>query len=111
MIISAGMYLDRSRTVEYIYSMLPRPKEEYGKTAQLGVTFLGGYIAGVLCAVVSHPADTLVSKMNKDTTGKTAMQTLSELGPRGVWLGLVPRIIMIGTLTAAQWFIYDAFKV
>lgn len=31
--------------------------------------------------------------------------------PAGVWKGLVPRIIMIGTLTAAQWFIYDAVKV
>lgn len=29
----------------------------------------------------------------------------------GVWKGLTPRIIMIGTLTALQWFIYDAVKV
>lgn len=29
----------------------------------------------------------------------------------GLWGGLVPRIVMIGTLTAAQWFIYDAVKV
>lgn len=29
----------------------------------------------------------------------------------GMWGGLVPRIVMIGTLTAAQWFIYDAVKV
>ncbi len=29
----------------------------------------------------------------------------------GMWAGLGPRIIMIGTLTALQWFIYDGFKV
>uniref|UniRef100_A0A6Q2XZU8 Solute carrier family 25 member 3 n=1 Tax=Esox lucius TaxID=8010 RepID=A0A6Q2XZU8_ESOLU len=29
----------------------------------------------------------------------------------GVWKGLVARIIMIGTLTALQWFIYDSVKV
>ena len=29
----------------------------------------------------------------------------------GLWKGLFARIIMIGTLTAAQWFIYDAVKV
>ena len=29
----------------------------------------------------------------------------------GLWGGLGPRIVMIGTLTAAQWFIYDAVKV
>jgi len=29
----------------------------------------------------------------------------------GMWKGLFPRIIMIGTLTALQWFIYDSVKV
>ena len=29
----------------------------------------------------------------------------------GLWGGLGPRIIMIGTLTALQWFIYDSVKV
>ena len=29
----------------------------------------------------------------------------------GLWKGLGPRIIMIGTLTALQWFIYDTVKV
>ena len=28
-----------------------------------------------------------------------------------MWKGLVPRIVMIGTLTALQWFIYDSVKV
>jgi solute carrier family 25 phosphate transporter 3 len=31
--------------------------------------------------------------------------------PPGMWKGLFPRIIMIGTLTALQWFIYDSVKV
>lgn len=42
------------------------------------------------------------------------MQSLIEfnfLYSAGLWKGLAPRIIMIGTLTAAQWFIYDAVKV
>ena len=30
---------------------------------------------------------------------------------QGMWGGLGPRIIMIGTLTALQWFIYDGVKV
>ena len=30
---------------------------------------------------------------------------------QGMWKGLFPRIIMIGTLTALQWFIYDSVKV
>lgn len=49
-----------------------KPKEEYSKRAQLFVTFMSGYTAGVLCAIVSHPADTLVSKLNQlETKGST----------------------------------------
>jgi len=74
------------------------------------VTFVAGYIAGVFCAVVSHPADSVVSVLNKEK-GSTAGQVLKRLGPAGVWKGLGARIIMIGTLTALQWFIYDSVKV
>merc|ERR1719446_1336032 len=41
------------------------PKESYGKSTQLGITFASGYTAGVICAIVSHPADTIVSKIGK----------------------------------------------
>jgi solute carrier family 25 phosphate transporter 3 len=47
-----------------------KPKSEYGKGTQLGITFASGYTAGVFCAIVSHPADTMVSIMNK--TGQSA---------------------------------------
>ena len=33
------------------------------------------------------------------------------LGFKGLWGGLGTRIIMIGTLTGLQWFIYDGVKV
>ncbi|KAJ0174928.1 hypothetical protein K1T71_009069 [Dendrolimus kikuchii] len=99
------------KTVEYLYAnLVPKPREQCTKIEQLIVTFTAGYIAGVLCAIVSHPADTIVSKLNKDP-GASIGGILSEVGPVGIWRGLVARIIMIGTLTGLQWFIYDAFKV
>lgn len=99
------------RTVELIYKhVVPKPRAECNKGEQLTVTFVAGYIAGVFCAIVSHPADTVVSKLNQDK-GSTAGQVLKKLGFGGIWKGLVPRIIMIGTLTGLQWFIYDAVKV
>jgi solute carrier family 25 phosphate transporter 3 len=97
--------------VEMIYkTALSKPKEEYNKVQQLAVSFIGGYIAGVFCAVVSHPADVVVSKLNK-VQDATIGQIVSELGFKSMWSGLLPRIFMIGTLTALQWFIYDSFKV
>jgi hypothetical protein len=48
--------------------------------------------------------------MNK-AKGSTFTSSAKALGFRGLWGGLVPRTIMIGTLTALQWFIYDFVKV
>lgn len=102
------------RTVEAIYKYaLSKPKHEYNKLEQLGVTFVAGYWAGIFCAIVSHPADTVVSKLNNVQKGETASigGILKDLGFSGIWRGLGARIVMIGTLTALQWFIYDTFKV
>ncbi|XP_050314555.1 phosphate carrier protein, mitochondrial-like isoform X1 [Anthonomus grandis grandis] len=99
------------RTVELLYKhVVPKPRAECSKGEQLVVTFAAGYIAGVFCAIVSHPADTVVSKLNQEK-GSTALEAAKKLGMAGLWKGLTPRIVMIGTLTALQWFIYDAFKV
>jgi len=99
------------RTVEILYkSVVPKPRSECTKGEQLIVTFCAGYIAGVFCAVVSHPADTIVSKLNQ-AKGSSFVTVAKNLGFMGMWKGLAPRIVMIGTLTALQWFIYDSVKV
>ncbi|VDN11060.1 unnamed protein product [Dibothriocephalus latus] len=99
------------RTVEALYKyVVPKPRAQCSKPEQLVVTFTAGYIAGVFCAIVSHPPDTIVSKLNKDPNARL-MEVAKNLGLLGMWSGLFPRIIMIGTLTALQWFIYDGFKV
>merc|ERR1711920_689137 len=99
------------KTVEMLYAhVVPKPRAECTKGEQLVVTFAAGYIAGVFCAIVSHPADCVVSVLNK-SPNLTAGQVMKDLGMAGLWKGLGPRIIMIGTLTALQWFIYDSVKV
>ncbi|EAS03238.1 phosphate carrier protein (macronuclear) [Tetrahymena thermophila SB210] len=98
--------------VELFYSkVFTKPRSEYSKGQQLSVTFLSGYLAGVFCALVSHPADTMVSKMNApEFKGKGVSEIYAKIGFGGLWTGLVTRIIMIGTLTGLQWWIYDSFK-
>uniref|UniRef100_K4ACY5 Uncharacterized protein n=1 Tax=Setaria italica TaxID=4555 RepID=K4ACY5_SETIT len=51
--------------VEMVYKhAVPKPKDQCSKPLQLAVSFAGGYIAGVFCAAISHPADNLVSFLN-----------------------------------------------
>ncbi|KAL3462961.1 mitochondrial carrier domain-containing protein [Aspergillus heterothallicus] len=102
-------------TVSLIYKTLGGPKESYNGLQQTGISFLGGYIAGIFCAIVSHPADVLVSKLNADRqAGESAMKAVSRIygniGFSGLWNGLPVRIVMLGTLTGFQWLIYDSFK-
>ncbi|KAJ5624214.1 mitochondrial carrier [Penicillium lagena] len=102
--------------VEAIYANLPGHKSDYNKGAQTAVAFTGGYLAGILCAVVSHPADVMVSKLNAnrqagEAFGAAMSRIYGEIGFRGLWNGLPVRIVMIGTLTGLQWMIYDSFKI
>ncbi|KAI1499207.1 mitochondrial carrier domain-containing protein [Biscogniauxia marginata] len=99
-----------------IYRRLPGSKSDYGKGAQTAVSFTGGYLAGILCAIVSHPADVLVSKLNANRGagegfGAAVARNYRDMGFAGLWNGLPVRIVMIGTLTGLQWMIYDYFKI
>jgi solute carrier family 25 phosphate transporter 3 len=75
---------------------------------------MSGYIAGVFCAIVSHPADVMVTRLNKEKTEGSTMDNVKRIygriGFSGLWSGLMMRIVMIGTLTGLQWWIYDSFK-
>ena len=82
-------------------NLLTQPKDTYSKPTQLGVTFASGYLSGVVCAVVSHPADSLVSLMGKPANkGKSLGTIASEVGFASLATkGLGTRVLMIGTLT------------
>ena len=56
-----------------IYKYLGKPKDSFTTLQQTGVSFLGGYIAGIFCAVVSHPADVMVSKVNSEKLQKNQL--------------------------------------
>lgn len=114
--VKFGMF---ENTVKFVYkNILTKEKSSYSKSTQLTVTFISGYWSGIFCAVVSHPADTMVSKINnlkdidgvKQSIGSKVSKIYSDIGFKGLWNGLSTRILMVGTLTGLQWWIYDTFK-
>jgi hypothetical protein len=81
-----------------------------------GVNLGSGLLAGFAAAIVSQPADTMLSKINK-TKGMPGESTVSrlvkiagELGLRGSFAGLPTRLFMVGGLTAGQFAIYGDIK-
>jgi solute carrier family 25 (mitochondrial phosphate transporter), member 3 len=85
-------------TVNQIYKYLGKPKSSYNGLQQTGISFLGGYIAGIGCAVISHPADVMVSKLNSErkhgeAAGKAISRIYGNIGFTGLWNGLPVRIV------------------
>jgi len=75
-----------------------------------------GLLAGFAAAIVSQPADTMLSKINKtkglpgESTASRLIKIAGELGLRGSFAGLPTRLFMVGGLTAGQFAIYGDIK-
>lgn len=85
--------------------VVPKPKAECSKSEQLTVSFAAGYIAGVFCAVVSHPADNLVSKMNQNAKA-TAGEVRGPLIPEPLRAGHPPHaqvMWVLGETRSSPW--------
>lgn len=84
------------------------PKDQLAPSTMTAVNLGSGIVAGAVAAVISQPADTLLSKINKQkgAAGETLTSRLvsmaGQLGVKGLFLGLGPRIVMVATLTAGQ---------
>ena len=116
--------------VEMIYHRLPGQKSDYGKGAQTAVSFTGGYLAGILCAIVSHPADVMVSstlsplsqnrsvlmdkvsKLNAnrqpgEAFGAAMGRIYKDIGFGGLWNGLPVRIV-VSRIYPPEWLPSEA---
>lgn len=98
--------------VAAIYANGGKPKEDYTAAQQLGVTVAAGYAAGVCCAVVSHPADSIISLQSlPEHAGKGALRIAGDVGAYRLFTkGLAPRILVTGQIISVQWLLYDGFK-
>lgn len=102
------------KVAEAIYRVYP--KQNMSDGMQTTVNLGSGLMAGFAAAIVSQPADTMLSKINK-TKGEPGEGTTSrlikiakELGLRGSYSGIGARLFMVGTLTAGQFAIYGDVK-
>ncbi|KAM3514536.1 hypothetical protein MY11210_001771 [Beauveria gryllotalpidicola] len=92
------------------------PKENLSPSAQTGVNLGSGLMAGFAAALISQPADTMLSKINKtkglpgEGTASRLIKIAKELGVRGSFTGVGARLVMVGTLTAGQFAIYGEIK-
>jgi solute carrier family 25 phosphate transporter 3 len=98
------------KVAEGIYSVFP--KKDMSDGLQTVVNLGSGLTAGFAAALVSQPADTMLSKINKtpglpgEGTTTRLIKIAKELGFKGSYSGIGARLFMVGTLTAFQFAIY-----
>lgn len=104
----------QGRAAESLYATTGIDPATAGGAAKMGVALTSGVIAGVAAAIISHPADSLLSKVNKAGAGGSGgmMSRLANItAETGFYTlctqGLGARCVMIGTLTAGQFAIFD----
>lgn len=97
-----------------IYLSMGKTPADLDNSTNIGISLTSGVAAGVAAAIISHPADTLLSKVNKAGAGGdgpmlTRLANIAkEIGfVKLATVGLLPRCVMIGTLTAGQFGIFD----
>ncbi|OBA19836.1 hypothetical protein METBIDRAFT_208587 [Metschnikowia bicuspidata var. bicuspidata NRRL YB-4993] len=109
-------FLVFERAAESIAAAVPGEKADFTSTTKTVVNLSAGIVAGCAAAIVSQPADTLLSKVNKTkkAPGQSTLgllgQLAKQLGVRGSFAGLPTRLIMVGTLTSLQFTIYGSLK-
>lgn len=102
------------KVAEAIYRQFP--KKDMSNGLQTTVNLGSGLIAGFAAAIISQPADTMLSKINKtkglpgEGTATRLVKIAKELGIRGSYTGIGARLFMVGTLTAGQFAIYGMFN-
>eukprot|EP00977_Amphora_coffeiformis_P022842 scaffold11639_cov172-Amphora_coffeaeformis.AAC.19 len=107
-------FVVQGNTADAIYASMGKTPAEVSGGTTLGISLGSGVLAGVASAIISHPADTLLSKVNKKGAGGTGsmatrlINIAKEIGfVKLCTTGLAPRCVMIGTLTAGQFGIFD----
>jgi len=104
----------QGKAADALYDSIGSTPKDMSDAGNLGVSLMSGVIAGVAAAVISHPADSLLTKVNKAGAGGEGSMAVrlgriaKEVGfVKLCTVGLMPRCVMIGTLTAGQFGIFD----
>lgn len=115
-IFGSVKFLAFERACEYIFNALPGLRD--ATWTCLVVSLVAGGWSGVVSAVFSQPADsvlTYIAKDNQNNSGGTNILTqvqrmVSEGGAAALFRGLGSRCVWSGCIIAGQFLLYDVFR-
>ncbi|PXF42369.1 Mitochondrial substrate carrier family protein N [Gracilariopsis chorda] len=85
-----------------------------GSSAVASISSFAGLLAGITAAVISHPGDTILSRINQQESEGSAVQQIVKVaraaGFWGLFTGLLPRLVQVSCMIGGQFLIYDSIK-
>jgi solute carrier family 25 phosphate transporter 3 len=99
-------------STEYLFRAYPLAQEDI--KLSLGVSLIGGVLGGITAAIVSNPADAVISELKKAKSDQTPQEALQALLDRGgvpsLFKGLSLRMVLYSLAAAFQFMIYDGVR-
>ncbi|GAA6062716.1 hypothetical protein JCM10212_002267 [Sporobolomyces blumeae] len=111
-----GQFFVNEIAHEAVYRQMSSEKQANLTTVeQTSITLGCGIVAGFAAAILSHPADTLLSQINKGKGGKGSAASklvvlAKQAGVKGLFAGLGPRMVMTAGLVSSQFLLYGVIK-
>ncbi|GAA6031742.1 hypothetical protein JCM8097_001965 [Rhodosporidiobolus ruineniae] len=113
---AVGQFLVNELAHEAVYRQLSEEKKKsLTGGEQTAITLGCGITAGFAAAILSQPADTLLSQINKGQGGSGSAASklvvlAKQAGPVGLFAGLGPRMLMTAGLVSSQFLLYGYIK-
>ena len=101
----------QGRAAEAIYVSMGSSPDKLSSAQNVQISLLSGVIAGVAAAIISHPADTLLSKVNKpgakefgNSVGERLVNIAKSIGfAKLATQGLGARCVMVRFRRVGAW--------
>lgn len=85
-----------------------------GSQAVAVISSVAGLLAGISAAIISHPGDTILSKINQEEGEGSAwaqiVRVVRAAGVAGLFVGLLARVVQVSIMIGGQFLIYDSIK-
>jgi len=99
-------------STEFLYEEFPAAQEDL--KLSLLVSLVGGTLGGVVAAIVSNPADTVISEMKKSSDGigpiAACKTLLNRSGIPTLFTGLGLRMVFYAIMISLQFLAYDSIR-
>lgn len=111
---TVGQFVSFEMSVIIVKTIVRAFLDVEGSSAVAVISSTAGLLAGITAAIISHPGDTILSKINQEEGEGSALSQIVRVvrttGFLGLFVGLFARVVQVSIMIGGQFLIYDSIK-